>query len=148
MELGREDEVLLAVARLVVGVSVRAADELGKASLVQLRALTVLSETPGANLMQLAESMGVTVSTTSRMVDRLVAAELVDRRPSETTRREIRITLTENGRQLLLRYDQLRVRALRGRLDRLGTGARRAAVDALEQLAAAGDAAGPSSAGR
>src|SRR4051812_10784066 len=115
-----EDEVLLGAARLIVGMSVRAADQIGEASLVQLRALTVLDDLAGANLMQLADGMGVTVSTTSRLVDWLVAAGLVDRRPSEVTRREISISLTAGGRAVLRRYDDLRVAALRERLGPLG----------------------------
>jgi DNA-binding MarR family transcriptional regulator len=131
-----EDEVLLSAARLVVGVSVRAADQIGEASLVQLRALTVLAELGVANLVQLAEGMGVTVSTTSRLVDRLVAAGFVDRRPSELTRREISISLTAGGRAVLARYDGLRVQALHARLDQLSRQRRSAAVDALRDLAA------------
>jgi DNA-binding MarR family transcriptional regulator len=126
--------VLLAAARLVVGISVRAADQIGEASLVQLRALTVLDDLCGANLMQLAEGMGVTVSTASRLVDRLVAAGLVDRRPSEATRREISVTLTAHGHEVLRRYDESRVDALLDRLDQLDLSRRAAAVDALGDL--------------
>ena len=136
MTAGLEDDVLLSATRVVVGISVRAADQLGEASLVQLRALTVLSELAAANLVQLADGMGVTVSTTSRLVDRLVAAGLADRRPSEVTRREITITLTPAGRGVLQRYDDLRVRALRARLGQLGPGRRTAVVDALADLTA------------
>ena len=134
-----EDDVLLEAARLVVGISVRAADQIGEASLVQLRALTVLSDAHGANLMQLAEGMGVTVSTTSRLVDRLIAAGLVDRRPSEVTRREVSISLTDAGRAVLRRYDDLRVDALRSRLDRLEPARRTTAVDGLRALLAPAD---------
>jgi DNA-binding MarR family transcriptional regulator len=134
MAAASEDEVLLAAARLVVGISVRAADRIGEASLVQLRALTVLSELPGANLMQLAKGMGVTVSTTSRLVDRLVTAGLVERRPSELTRREISISLTPVGEQVLQRYDGMRVSSLHARLEQLGARQRRAAMQALEKL--------------
>lgn len=131
-----EDEVLLAAARMVVGVSARAADQIGEVSLVQLRALTVLSELADVNLMQLADAMGVTVSTSSRLVDRLVAAGLVDRRPSEVTRREISISLTRGGRNILRRYDEMRVRDLRERFDQLGQRQRTAALEALQGLLA------------
>jgi DNA-binding MarR family transcriptional regulator len=135
MAADTEDQALLEAVRLVVGVSVRAADQVGEASLVQLRALTVLSESPEANLMQLADGMGVTVSTTSRLVDRLVAAGLVDRRPSQVTRREISISLTAAGREVLQRYDDLRLTALRSRLDQLTPRQRASAVDAFRDLA-------------
>src|SRR3712207_7255378 len=48
-------------------------------------------------------------STASRLVDRLVAAGFVVRQPSEVTRREITITLTATGREVLRRYDDLRL---------------------------------------
>jgi DNA-binding MarR family transcriptional regulator len=137
----REAQVLLAAARLMVGTSVRASDQIGEASLVQLRALTVLSELEVANLMQLADQMGVTVSTTSRLVDRLVAADLVDRRPSEQTRREISISLTETGRGVLQRYDDLRVQELHSRLAQLPAPRRRAALDGLAELVGTDDPA-------
>src|SRR4051794_41690374 len=103
------DEVLLAGLRRAMAISVRAADEMGDLSPVQLRALTVLQDVPGANLNDLASAMGVTVSTTSRLVDRMVAAGLVDRKPSPQTRREISLALTPAGRGRLQRYDRLRL---------------------------------------
>jgi DNA-binding MarR family transcriptional regulator len=130
----RETQVLLAAARLMVGVSVRAADQIGEASLVQLRALTVIGDLQVANLGQLADQMGVTISTTSRLVDRLVAADLVDRRPSEQTRREISISLTDTGRGLLQRYDDLRVDELHSRLAHLPGPRHEAVIDALSAL--------------
>ena len=58
-------QVLLALARMAMDASVRASGELGGPSPVQLRALTALRRMTGANLAQLAEEMGVTVSTTA-----------------------------------------------------------------------------------
>src|SRR4051794_3457568 len=72
-----EDHVLLALARMAMDASVRASGELGALSPVQLRALTALRQLSEANLAQLAEEMGVTVSTTSRLVDRPLAAHRV-----------------------------------------------------------------------
>jgi DNA-binding MarR family transcriptional regulator len=135
------DEVLLSAIRAAMAVSVRAADELGDVSTVQLRALTVLRENPGANLLQLAQAMGVTVSTTSRLVDRLVAAGFVDRRPSAQTRREISLTLTRTGRARLKRYDDLRLAEVRPCLERLPAGQREAVVEALRSLVGGADPA-------
>jgi DNA-binding MarR family transcriptional regulator len=129
------DEVLLAVTRLVMDVSVRAADELGALSPVQLRALTVLRTSSGANLATLAESMGITVSTASRLVDRLVAAEWVHRRPSPQTRREVSLTLSEAGKKLLRRYDDRRLEELRNCLAQVPAERRTAVADALAELA-------------
>ena len=132
-----EDDVLLRLARGVVGISTRAADRLGGISIVQLRALTVLRGLREANLGRLAEGMGVTVSTASRLVDRLVAAGLVDRRPSPHSRRELALTLAAAGRDLLDRYDEQRLEELRAGLDVLTGDARAVAVAVLGDYASA-----------
>lgn len=132
----REDEVLLHLARTVVGISTRAADRLGALSVVQLRALTVLRDAGAANLNQLAGGMGVAVSTASRLADRLVAADLVDRQPSARSRREVALGVTPRGADLLERYDGLRLLELRGLLDDLPPDRREGVVDALAELAA------------
>jgi DNA-binding MarR family transcriptional regulator len=128
------DEALITALRWAMAISVRAADQIGDISAVQLRALTVLQETPGTNLNDLAQAMGVTVSTTSRLVDRLVAAGLVDRKPSPQTRREISLVLTPAGRGRLQRYDRLRLAEARARLEAVPPDERDAVISALQQL--------------
>lgn len=137
MERTLEDEALLGVARLAMDASIRAAAELGGLSPVQLRALTALRVSPGANLAQLAESLGVTVSTASRLVDRLIAADWVQRRIAPHTRREVSLTLTDGGRTVLHRYDDHRIVHLRECLSILEAGRRVAVVEALGELSRA-----------
>ena len=123
---------------MFTGISVRAADEAGALSAVQLRALTVLAEVDGANLASLADAMGVAVSTASRLVDRLVAADWVDRRTSDANRREISLSLTVRGTAAVARYDDLRLAALHRRLDELPVRRRTTGVLVLAELAARG----------
>jgi DNA-binding MarR family transcriptional regulator len=131
------DEVLLATARAVMRISLHAADQVGGVSVVQLRALTLLLEAGEANLAALAEGMGVTVSTTSRLVDRLVAAGLVERRTAAHTRREIALRLTDLGRRTVDRYDGLRLTELRRCIDALSDTERAGALPCLRALAGA-----------
>jgi DNA-binding MarR family transcriptional regulator len=138
-----QDQALLLVARAVMGISTRAADRLGGLSVVQLRALTVLRELGTANLGQLAEGLDVTVSTTSRLVDRLVAAGLVERRPSPRTRREIELRVSPSGTETLDRYDDLRLEGLRTGLDRLHESRRDDVLAALLDFGAAASVHGP-----
>ncbi|MEX5721284.1 MarR family transcriptional regulator [Geodermatophilus maliterrae] len=136
------DDVLLGVVRTAVGVSTRAAARLGGVSLVQLRALTVLHERPDAPLAELARGVGGSVSTTSRLVDRLVTAGLADRRPSPASRRSVSLRLTPAGEDLLGRYDRLRLAELRAVLAEVPGDRRDAVLTALvEFTAAAGRAA-------
>jgi DNA-binding MarR family transcriptional regulator len=88
-----------------------------------------------ANLVQLAEEMGVTMSTTSRLVDRLVTADWVHRQPAEHDRREVSLTLTDQGADLLTRYDDGRVARLRESVERVPPGRRDDVVAALTELA-------------
>jgi DNA-binding MarR family transcriptional regulator len=137
------DEELMEAARAFMRISLYAADQVGGVSVVQLRALTVLHRQGQANLGRLADDMGVTVSTTSRLVDRLVAAGLVDRRVAEHTRREISLRLTRRGRSTLARYDALRLASLHECLDELPDDQRETAVQGLRAFGAgAGAAAG------
>jgi DNA-binding MarR family transcriptional regulator len=135
------DEALLGAARAVMRISLHAADQVGGVSVVQLRALTILLEAGETNLASLAEGMGVTVSTTSRLVDRLVAAGLVERRTAEHTRREIAVRLTELGRQTVDRYDGHRLTELRRCIDALSETDRIGVLTCLRALA--GGAAQP-----
>jgi DNA-binding MarR family transcriptional regulator len=114
-----EDDVLLELARAVVGVSAAAADRLGGVSVVQLRALTVLGRLGTATLGDLARGMGVTVSTTSRLVDRLVAAGLVVRETAPHSRRALALRVAPAGRALLDRYDDDRLAAFRAAMQRV-----------------------------
>ena len=131
------DETLLALARTVMGLSTRAADQLGGVSVVQLRGLTVLRDLETANLGRLAEEMGVALSTASRLVDRLVRAGLVDRRPSPRTRREIELAVSTAGRATLDRYDDLRLSPLRACLAAVGDPA--AALAAFDEFTSASE---------
>ena len=136
-----DDETLLALARTVMGISTAAADRLGEVSVVQLRALTVLRHLGTATLGELAAGMGVTVSTTSRLVDRLVTAGLVRREPSPRSRRELALQVAEEGAAVLDRYDEGRLEGLRAALARLPDGHRQAAVAAFAAFSGAFESA-------
>ncbi|MGY1746572.1 MarR family winged helix-turn-helix transcriptional regulator [Blastococcus sp. SYSU D00695] len=131
------DDVVLAALRLATGISIEAADEIGTLSTVQLRAVTVLAQRPGANLGELAQGMAVSLSVTSRLVDRLVAAGLAERRPSPTSGREISLWLTPDGERVLRRYDDLRLAKVHARLHDLPPDRAGAVASALEHLVAA-----------
>jgi DNA-binding MarR family transcriptional regulator len=141
MHRTRDDEMLLALARTVMGISTAAADRLGDISVVQLRALTVLRHLDTATLGELAEGMNVTVSTTSRLVDRLVTAGLVRRETSPRSRRELALRVAPDGDAVLDRYDTHRLDALRAALTRLPPDDRSAALAAFAAFSGAFDPA-------
>ena len=70
-------------------------------SVPQFRVLTFLSRMPGAPLASVAEHLGVTRSTASVHVDRLVQRKLVNRTEDPQERRCVVLTLTPAGTQHL-----------------------------------------------
>jgi DNA-binding MarR family transcriptional regulator len=93
---------VLAASRVLVAVSVRSLAQVeGTVTIAQLRTLVVLDGHGEMNLNRLAELLGVTPSTAMRMIDRLLAADLVTRRDNPTNRREVVLGLTEQGSQVV-----------------------------------------------
>jgi DNA-binding MarR family transcriptional regulator len=74
--------------------------EQSQLTLPQLRVLFQVRRSPGVTTGQLARSMGITVSTTSGLVTKLVDAGLVARGISEDDRRQIPLELTGAGQSL------------------------------------------------
>ena len=70
-------------------------------TLAQYRTLVVLASRGPQNLINLAEAIGVTPATATRMCDRLVTKKLIVREADQDNRRTIRIDLTKKGRRLV-----------------------------------------------
>lgn len=69
----------------------------GDLSVPQFRALAYLRRQPGSSLNSLAEHLGLTPASTSKLVDILVERQLLERRLSSEDRRRITLTLTPAG---------------------------------------------------
>jgi DNA-binding MarR family transcriptional regulator len=68
-------------------------------SMARLVALRVLQTTPGSRVQDLAEDIAISPGGASKLVDRLVAARLVDREIDADDRRVSRLRLTAQGRR-------------------------------------------------
>lgn len=85
----------------------------------QTKALYLASVTGGCRMSQLAARLGVTLSTVSGLVDRLVDQQLVTRHDDPADRRQVVVAPTPAGFALLERFRELNQRQLREVLDRL-----------------------------
>jgi DNA-binding MarR family transcriptional regulator len=104
---------LLTASRVLVGVSARSLAQIeDTVTVTQFRTLVVLGNSGSMNLNRLAELLGVTASTAMRMIDRLSAAELVNRRENRTNRREVVLSLTEPAEQLVRQVTSARRQAI------------------------------------
>ena len=79
-------------------------------SVPQFRIMNFINKHPDASLSDVAEHIGLTLPTLSKMVDLLVAREWVTRAPCPEDRRRMQLGLTERG-QLLLEQAQESTRA-------------------------------------
>lgn len=139
---GGADEVtsaLLTASRLLVAISARSLAAVEDAvTPPQFRLLVVLSTQGPAKLVTLAGLLEVNPSTALRMVDRLAAAGLVDRRASPASGREVRLQLTAAGRAIVGDVTARRRADIAAVVSRMPPGQRRALVAALRAFNAAG----------
>ncbi len=133
------DAVLL-TSRTLVGVAARslAATE-DTITLVQYRALVNLSATAKQNVQSLAGALGIRPSTATRLCDRLILKGYIDRTPSKSSRREVTLALSEEGRALVRAETARRRRAIRCIVERLDLETQLEVIDALGALSEAAE---------
>jgi DNA-binding MarR family transcriptional regulator len=92
----------LAASRVLMNVSARSIAAVEETvTLTQFRTLVVLDRNGQLNLQGLAGLLDVNASTAMRMVDRLIAVGLVSRTENPANRREVILTLTDEGRRIV-----------------------------------------------
>ena len=93
---------MLSASRVLVAVAARSlADVAEEVTLTQYRTLVVLASRGPQSLAGLADAVGVTPATATRMCDRLVRKDLIRRRTERDDRRQLRVALTVKGRSLV-----------------------------------------------
>jgi DNA-binding MarR family transcriptional regulator len=101
----RKDSIIdsvLAASRVLVAVAARSLSDIGEdVTLTQYRTLVVLASRGSQNMAALADAVGVTPATATRMCDRLVRKELIVRLSESGDRRQVRLDLSKSGRELV-----------------------------------------------
>ncbi len=103
----------------------------------QASALDHLAADATASLTELAQHLGVTASTMSLAVDRLVEGGWVEREKDARDARRVALRLTAAGARMKKARTVLDPQRVRAVLDRLGPAERRSALTGLELLARA-----------
>ncbi|MFJ4126599.1 MarR family winged helix-turn-helix transcriptional regulator [[Kitasatospora] papulosa] len=130
---------VLTASRVLVAVSARSLAEVeDRVTLPQFRMLVVLSTRGATKLVTLAHLLGVAPSTAMRMVDRLIAARLADRKINQDNRRETLLQLTDEGRRTVEDVTTRRQREIATIVERLDPVQRLALVSALTAFNEAG----------
>lgn len=95
-------DVILHASRSLVAIAARSlADVQEDVTLPQYRAIVVLCARGPISMGELAEALDCSASTATRLCDRLVAKELVERSPREENRREVEVRVAKAGTALL-----------------------------------------------
>ena len=132
-------DAVLTASRLLVGLSARSISAVEDSiTLPQFRLLVVLHSRGPLRHSTLSDHLGVAPSTASRMVDRLVAADMVRRDASPNSRREIMVELTEAGQQVVRQVTARRRKEIAKIVAKMPEDTRRGLVDALTAFAEAG----------
>jgi len=102
-------------------------------SVPQFRALGFMRRNPGSSLSEVAEHIGLTLPSMSKLIDGLVARGLVERRIHPDDRRRITLNLTGKGSGLLRSARESAKESLAWTLSRLSE-RERAAIDQAMQI--------------
>lgn len=133
-------EALISASRALVAVAARSvAGSDTEVTLPQYRALVVLASRGPRRSVDLAAELGVNPSTATRLIDRLVKADLVSREPVPGDRRAVLVTLRPAGRRLVSAVGRRRRRDVRRIVAAMPVRQRTEAIAALRAFA---DAAG------
>lgn len=129
---------VLSASRVLVAVAARSlADFAEEVTLTQYRTLVVLASRGPQNVASLAEAVGVTPATATRMCDRLVKKKLIVRRSERGDRRQVRLVLSQSGLDLVSAVTARRRREIGRIIDAVPGDERDILVRALRHFAEA-----------
>lgn len=95
-------DAVLAANRVFVAVAANAlADVVPEVTMPQFRALVLIDMHESMTVAHLAEALGVVPSTATRMCDRLISKQLLERATDSANRRQVTLTLRPEGRDLI-----------------------------------------------
>lgn len=103
----------------------------------QAKLLYLLGAAGDLHMSDLVHRLGVSLSTISGLVDRVVDQGLASRHEDPLDRRQVVVALTPAGRDFIDRFRELNARQMRGLLELLGDADLACVRDALAILAAA-----------
>ena len=141
--LDRDIDAVMRASRVIAGIVAESIAQTGDlVSSPQLRALVLVATRADVNVSAVAAALDVHPSNATRLLDRLVQAGLLRRSESSTDRRNLVLTLTAEGSQLVSSVMQHRRTAYRRILQTMTRSQRHRLGGALDAFA---EAAGESS---
>jgi DNA-binding MarR family transcriptional regulator len=132
---------VIGASRALVAIAVRSLAAGGDITLVQYRALVVLTYVGEQRIAELAEELAVNSSTVTRLTDRLARKGFIERSTSADDRRATCVAITDAGRDVVGAVTARRRNEVSRILRKLPVADRRAVVRSLDAFTiAAGEA--------
>jgi DNA-binding MarR family transcriptional regulator len=136
--LSGDVDAVLRACRALVGIAAKSLAAVEDAVTVpQLRVLMMVATRGPLNLATVAAGLDVNPSSASRICERLVKADLLNRSAAPQDRRNVVLTLTPSGRRLVSKVDRHRRTSIERVLRPMAVGDRRATVEGFELFATA-----------
>lgn len=88
-------------------------------TMAQAKLLYVVAATPGSTMSEIAQRLGVAISTASGAVDHLVTTGFLTRLDDPANRRQVRVSATPAGLETLEQMRELGMRQLHSLLERV-----------------------------
>jgi len=114
-------------------------------TVLQVRVLLSVDQHGATKLQDLAERLGISAPSASRLVDRLVDAQFLSRGPAAHSRREITLSLTSHGSRVLRTFRRLRQEAIEEILAQMAPEDQSSLVRGLESFSRAASRRDPTS---
>lgn len=131
-------DVILQASRSLVAIAARSlADVQDDVTLPQYRAIVVLCARGPIAMGELADALACSASTATRLCDRLVAKDLVERSPREDNRREVVVQSAPAGATLVKAVTKRRRAEIERIVNAIPAHQQPALVDSLRTFAAA-----------
>lgn len=131
-------DAVLSASRVLVAVAARSLTDIAdEVTLTQYRTMIVLASRGPQNLASLAESVGVTSATATRMCDRLVKKGLIARNEQVDDRRQVHLALTKKGLTLVSQVTNRRRHEIETIVNSIAPDERDVLVHALSHFATA-----------
>ncbi|QYL14780.1 MarR family transcriptional regulator [Mycolicibacterium pallens] len=136
-------DAVLRASRALVGIAAASIAETADVVTVpQLRVLVMIDTHGPLNLASVAAALEISPSNASRICDRLIKAGFLHRQDSAEDRRNISLSLSTEGRQLVRKMNRHRRRSITRVLRTMSAEERAAVIAALDTFAvAAGESA-------
>ncbi|MGD0645321.1 MAG: MarR family transcriptional regulator [Candidatus Bathyarchaeia archaeon] len=100
----------------------------------QFRTLAFINKNVGSSLLQVAEHLGLTPPSTSRLVDGLIVRSMITREDYPADRRRLRLTVTPRGQKILETSRRFTLAYLAEKLSSVSTDDREVILKAMKTL--------------